>query len=143
MVKNCYKQKIDSRDFANRFCGVSQCPKPWLLSFMPPLQCNRTTFGVQRDNFCRANGALMEVKSSPFAIKTIVLWFLKNAQKRCFNRNALIINLISLYAQNSRISSQRFLSVLSSQFWAVRNANIVLRKSLRLRCCRGVWKYLC
>ena len=83
---------------------------------MPPLQCKRTTFGVQRDNFCRANGALMEIKSSPFAIKTIVFWFLKNVHKRCFNRNALITNLISLRAQNSRISSQRFLSVLSSQF---------------------------
>ena len=28
MVKSCYKQNNDSRDFANRFCGVSQCPKP-------------------------------------------------------------------------------------------------------------------
>ena len=40
-------------------------------------------------------------------------------------RNALCISIIAKTAQNSRISSQRFPRAFSSQFWAVRNANIV------------------
>lgn len=59
--------------------------------------------------------------------KGLLLCLLKLHIRTHTARNALCHNDIMLHAQNSRISGLRLLCAFNSQFWAVRNANIVLQ----------------
>ena len=82
------------------------------------LDCKTTTIGVQKGSFWWAKGVLLEGKRGPFALLLFSQW----SRNR---RNQLCIRHITKTAQNSRIPHQRFPCAFNSQFWAVRNANIV------------------
>ena len=124
--KKCYKIKIDSRVLKSRFWWFFHSYSSHFWSFRASLLSKRTTFGMQGSPFCIAKRLQLYCKRSTFAMKctpfsqSLVAYF---ERKHC---NMLCYCILRKTAQNSRISSQRFLCSFSSQFWAVKNANIVL-----------------
>ena len=125
-VKKCYKLKIDSRELKSRFWWFFHSYSSHFLSLRASLPSQRTTFGRQGSPFCIAKRLQLYCKRSTFAMKCTVLSrsLVAYFERECCN--TLCYSILRKTAQNSRISSQRFLSSFSSQFWAVKNANIVL-----------------
>ena len=135
-VKKCYKTKIDSGDLQRRFLRFCNPNRSFFYWFRASLHSNRlllqgksATVGEQKGYFCKAKGLQLGSKRTPFIIKWSFLWIVTIARSNRNPYNPLCINNISLHTQNSRISSQRFSCAFSSQFWAIKNANIVLLQS--------------
>lgn len=57
VVKNCYKIKIDSRDWQSVFHRFLQCSTPHFFSFKASLNSKGTTLGEQRSPNCNATEA--------------------------------------------------------------------------------------
>lgn len=93
--------------------------------FRASLHCKWTTVGRQMDYSCNVNVVQLERKSCPFAAKRSFFAFVIFIDFLVRRHNSLYISNITKPLQNSRISSQRILCAFSTQFLAVRNANIV------------------
>ena len=114
-VKSCYKIKIDFRDLSCCFCGV-------LLRCCPPIIYKKSLFSTPTE-------PLLVWKRGSFVRQQRLYWSVKEAllqpNDACFApsfiahlssqlHNQLYVSILSLHAQNSRISHQRFCCALSS-----------------------------
>ena len=107
-VKRCYKIKINSRESKSCFYGVMLCKQHQCLMIVPLLQYNSGTIRMQKWRYCMIKVALLECKSGAIAALCACLAPLFIAHFFSQPHNYLHISTLSLHAQNSRISHQRF-----------------------------------
>ena len=102
--------------FQNRFFMFFAVFYTLHFPFWASLHCKWTTFGRQMDYSCNVNVVQLECKSCPFAAKCSFFAFVYFASFSVCRYNLLSISDLTKTYQNSRISSQRFLCALSTQF---------------------------
>ena len=102
--------------FQNRFFMFFVVFYTLHFPFWASLHCKWTTVGRQMDYSCNVNVVQLERKSCPFAAKRSFFAFVIFIDFLVRRHNSLYISNITKPLQNSRISSQRILCALSTQF---------------------------